>query len=170
MSQRCSHGKIVADLWSALSFVFLKKSKISARESLFDLLPPCEDDSESLLELLSACEEPRLGLNQLKDGTVRRRDPLQDEDHPGNDPHFVPGFPRCVFRNVPETILECVRICGLTRNSFNLNRARKMRDLVLLNLWDRFLMTLPSISSRTCVMYSSFMLGTDVFLNWPFPG
>ena len=43
---------------------------------------------------MSACEELRLGLSPLNDGTDRRRVPLQDEDHPGNDPHLVPGFPR----------------------------------------------------------------------------
>ena len=40
------------------------------------------------------CKEPRLGLSQLNDGIDRRRVPLQDEDHLGNDPHSVPGFPR----------------------------------------------------------------------------
>ena len=42
----------------------------------------------------SVCEEPRLSMNQLNDGTDRRRVSLQDEDHPGNDPRLVPGFPR----------------------------------------------------------------------------
>ena len=41
----------------------------------------------------SGCDEPRLGLNQLNDGTDRRRIPLQDENHSGNEPHLVPGFP-----------------------------------------------------------------------------
>ena len=45
-----------------------------------------------------------------------------------------------------------------------------MRDSVLLNSWDSFLVTLPSISSGTCVIYSSLILGTDVFRDWPFLG
>ena len=45
-----------------------------------------------------------------------------------------------------------------------------MRDSVRLNSWDSFLLTLPSISSETCVIYSSLILGTDVFRDWPFLG
>ena len=45
-----------------------------------------------------------------------------------------------------------------------------MLDSVLLNSWDSFLVTLPSISSETCVIYSSLILGTDVFCDWPFLG
>ena len=43
-----------------------------------------------------------------------------------------------------------------------------MRDCVLVNSWDSFLVTLPSISSETCAIYSSLILGTDVFRDWPF--
>ena len=45
-----------------------------------------------------------------------------------------------------------------------------MRDYVLLNSWDSFLVTLPSISSETFVIYSSLILGTDVFRDWLFLG
>ena len=83
---------------------------------------------------------------------------------------FVPWFSTFVFRNVPGTVSECVVICGFKRNSSNLDRAPKMRDFVLLNSWDSFLVTLPSISSETCVIYSSLILGTDVFRDWPFLG
>ena len=31
-------------------------------------------------------------------------------------------------------------------------------------------MTLPSIFSETCVIYSSLILGTDVFRDWPILG
>ena len=55
-------------------------------------------------------------------------------------------------------------------NSSNLDRAPKMRDSVLLNSWDGFLVTLPSIASKICVIYSSLILGTDVFRDWPFLG
>ena len=83
---------------------------------------------------------------------------------------FFPWFSTFVFRKVPGTVPECVRICGFKRNSSNLDRARKMRDPVLRNSWDSFLVTLPSISSETCVIYSSLILGSDVFRDWPFIG
>ena len=43
-----------------------------------------------------------------------------------------------------------------------------MRDAVLLYSWDNDLATLPSISSETCVIYSSLILGVDVFRDRPF--
>ena len=76
---------------------------------------------------------------------------------------FVPWFSTFVFRNVPGTVPECVRICEFKKNLSNLDRAPKMRDSVLLHCWDSFLVTLPSTSSKTCVIYSSLILGTDVF-------
>ena len=48
------------------------------------------------------CQECRLGLNQMKDGTDKRSVPLQDEDHRGNDPHLVSGFPRLCSGMFPE--------------------------------------------------------------------
>ena len=45
-----------------------------------------------------------------------------------------------------------------------------MRDSIRLNSWDSFLVILPSISSEICVIYSSLILGTDVFRDWPFLG
>ena len=83
---------------------------------------------------------------------------------------FVHWFSTFVFRNVLGTVSKWVCICWFERNSSNLVRAPKMRDSVLLNSWDSFLLTLPSISSETCVIYSSLVLGTDVFRDWPFLG
>ena len=83
---------------------------------------------------------------------------------------FVPWLSMFVFRNVSGTVPECVRICWFRRNSSNLDKAPKMRDSVLLNSWDRFLLTLPSFSSESRVIYSSLILGTDVFRDWPFLG
>ena len=40
----------------------------------------------------------------------------------------------------------------------------------MLKSWDSFLVTLPSISSETCLINSSLILGTDVFRDWPFLG
>ena len=83
---------------------------------------------------------------------------------------FVPWFSTFVFRNVPGTVLECVCICWFERNSSNLDKAFEMRDSIRLNSWDSFLVILPSISSETCEIYSSLILGTDVFRDWPFLG
>ena len=72
---------------------------------------------------------------------------------------------------VPEcsgTVSECVPICGFRRNSSSLDRAPKMQDSVLLNSWDNFSVTLRSISSEICVIYSSLTLGKEVFRDWPF--
>ena len=67
-------------------------------------------------------------------------------------------------------VSECVVICGFKRNSSKLDRAPKMRDSALLNSWGSFSVTLLSISSETYVIYSSLILGTDVFRDWPFLG
>ena len=83
---------------------------------------------------------------------------------------FGSWFFTFVFRNVPGKVPECVRICEFKRNSSILDRAPKMRDSVLLNSWDSFLVTLPSISSESCLIYSWLILGTDVFRDWPFRG
>ena len=45
-----------------------------------------------------------------------------------------------------------------------------MRDFVLLNFWDSLLVTLRSISSETCMIISSLILGADVFRDGPFLG
>ena len=83
---------------------------------------------------------------------------------------FVPWFFTFVFRNVSGTVPEGVRICRFKRKSFNLDSPPKMQDSVLLNSWDSFLVTLPSIFSETCVIYSPLILGRDVFRDWPFLG
>ena len=83
---------------------------------------------------------------------------------------FDPWFSTFVFRSVHGTVLEGVCICWFERNSSNSVRAPKMRDSVLLNSWDSFLVTLPSISSESCVIDSSLILGTDVFRDWPLLG
>ena len=74
------------------------------------------------------------------------------------------------FRDKKSFVPECVVICWFKRNSSNLDRAPKMRDSVRLKSWDSFLVTLPSICLETCVVYSSLILGTDVFRDWPFLG
>ena len=70
------------------------------------------------------------------------------------------------FWNVPGTVPENVRNYGFKRNSSDLDRAPKMWDTVLLNSGDSFLVTLPSISSKTCAIYSSLIPGADEFCDW----
>ena len=79
-------------------------------------------------------------------------------------------FPTSAFWNVPGTVLEKLRTSGFKRNSSNLERARKIRDSVLSKSRNSFLVTLPSISSETCAMYSSVILGGDEFCDWLFLG
>ena len=79
-------------------------------------------------------------------------------------------FSKSLFRDFPGTVPESVRTCGFKRNSSNLGRAPKMRDSVLLNSWDSFSVFIPSISSETCVMYSSLIPETDVFCESLFLG
>ena len=108
-------------------------------------------------------------MGRLNCGTDRQGTPLQDGDHSRTDPQLLPGFFMFVLRNVPGTLPESVGICGLERNSSNLDRAPKTRDSVLVNSWDTFLVTLHSISSETCVIHSPVILGADVFCDWLFP-
>ena len=77
---------------------------------------------------------------------------------------------KSLFRDFPGTVLESVRTCRFIRKSSNMYRAPKTRDSVLLNSWDIFLTTLPSIFSETCVMSSSVIPGSDVFYDWLFRG
>ena len=79
-------------------------------------------------------------------------------------------FSTSLFRDVPETVLSSVRTRGFKKNSSNLNRPPKIRDSVLLNSWDIFVVILPSISSETCVMSSSVIPGTNMHCDWPFVG
>ena len=50
----------------------------------------------------------------------------------------------------------------------SLDKAPKIRDSVRLNSFQSFLVTLPSISSETCEMYSWAISGSSVFCDWLF--
>ena len=78
-------------------------------------------------------------------------------------------FSELLFLDVPGTAAEQVLTCGFRKNSSNLDKTLKMRDSILLNSWDSFLATPPSISSESCVIYSWLILGTDVFRDWAVP-
>ena len=77
-------------------------------------------------------------------------------------------FSELLFLDVPGTATEQVRACGFRRNSSSLDKAPKMRDSARLNSWESFLVTLPSNSSETWVMYSSAIPGLSVFCDWLF--
>ena len=77
-------------------------------------------------------------------------------------------FSELLFLHVAETITEQIRTCGSGRNSSSLDKAPEMLDSVRLNFWESFLVTLPSISSETWVMYSSVIPGLSVFYDWLF--
>ena len=74
-------------------------------------------------------------------------------------------FTVLLFLDAPGTATEQVRTCGLRRSSSSLDEAPKMRDYVQLNSWESFLVTLPSISSETWVMYSPAIPGLSVFCD-----
>ena len=67
---------------------------------------------------------------------------------------LVPWFSRLLILDVPGAATEQVRTCGFKRNSSSFDNAPKMRDSVLLNSFESFLVTLPSISSETWEIYS----------------
>ena len=115
----------------------------------------------------NCCERSPQGLSQLKGWSEEQKTPLRDRDHSRNDPYSVSCF---VSRasGVLGTVPEQVHTCGLRRNSSNFDKAAKIRDSVRLNCWDSFLVTLPSISSDTWVMYSSVIPGANVFCDKPF--
>ena len=158
----------VADLWSAPSFVFLKKSQGSSREHFLGLLSACEDNSENSSWTPVTMWGASSGSESIEWRDWQTEGPTSGWGSSWERSSGGFWFSTFVFRNVPGTFTECVRICGFKRKSSNLDRAPKMRESVLLNFWDSFLATLPSISSETCVIYSSLFLGTDVFRDWPF--
>ena len=62
---------------------------------------------------------------------------------------LVPWFSRLLLLEVPGATTEQVRTCGFKRNSSSFDKAPKIRHSVLLNSFESFLVTLPSISSET---------------------
>ena len=82
----------------------------------------------------------------------------------GNDPQLAPCFVGHCSGMFPERFRRASY--GFKRMSPNLHRPPKMRNSVLVSSWDSFLVTPPSISSETCVVYSSVIPGTNVFVLW----
>ena len=112
MLQECSHCEIVADLWSAPSFVFLKKCQGSSRESPLEFLFPCGGYCESLLEILSPCEDTFPPLSYLDCQSDEKRIWLRDRDRPGSDLQWVPGFLSCCSWMFPERLGNKFELVG----------------------------------------------------------
>ena len=128
MSHGYSHCDIVADLWSAPSFVFLKNYQGISSESLLEflsvssdawvripLLSPCEDNlpplgyldsqsQEKRIPLLSPCRDTLLPLSCVDDQNDEKRISLRDRDRLRNDRHWVPGFLSCYSWMFPERL------------------------------------------------------------------
>ena len=100
------------------------------------------------------------------DGTDRLRIPFPDEDHSRNDPELVPGFLHLCSEMFPEWF-QSESVCLVSKENSRLDRALKIRNSVFLKAWNSFWMILPSISSITCVIHSSLILGTDGFSERP---
>ena len=110
-------------------------------------------------------------LSQLNCWFDEYRSPLWDQDHSGNDRHLVPGSLVHCSGMFPERFRRVSVSVGSREIRLNYwDRAPKIRDSVLLNSWDSFLVTLPSISSEFCVMYSPVIPGTNMVCDWLFLG
>ena len=103
------------------------------------------------------CRGQLLGQSFVSSGSARGL--LQDEDHSGSHPHSFPGL--CHMRCGTSPEWPC--ISGFKRESSRRDNAPNTRFSVLLNSWDNFFVTLPSISSENWVMQSSCDLRTFEF-------
>ena len=112
---------------------------------------------------------PCLGLSQLSCGTDRLRVPLQVEDHSGNDPQLVPGSLYPCFWMFPERFRSASVSVGSREARLFSTEHQKCGSL---SCWSpgSVVKWLPSISSETCVIFSSLVVGTDVFRDCPFLG
>ena len=88
----------------------------------------------------------------------------------GTIPSWYLAFHVCVAGCSGNGSEECPYLRVHKTNSPNLARATKMQDSRLMNSWDSFPVTPPSVSSETRVIYSSLILGMSVFRDWPFLG
>ena len=80
---------------------------------------------------------------------------------------LVPWLSKLLLLEVPGATTEQVRTCGFKRNSSSFDKAPKIRDSVLLNSFESFLVTLPSISSETWEIYSWVSSGSRTLGAFP---
>ena len=109
------------------------------------------------------CERSPPGLSWLKCWPDEQRTPLWDRDHSGSDPRWVPRFLSCCSRMFPERFWRKTVLAGSEEICRVLEKHPKY-----VTPSDSFLVTLPFVSSDTCVMYSSVIPGTNVFCDWRF--
>ena len=108
------------------------------------------------------------GLHRLRGNWIAGPTDRKIHNGMGSPWEYSPAgsrFSKTSVRHVPGTIPENVRTCGFMINSSSLDRASKLRHSVLLKSWDGFLVTLFSISSGICVVYSSKIPGTDMLCD-----
>ena len=88
---------------------------------------------------------------------------LQVEDHSGSRSHSFPGL--CYMRSgtSPECFRGSPELEGSWENRQDGTARLEMRFSVLLNSWENFFVTLPSISWETWLMESPCDLGTFEF-------
>ena len=110
------------------------------------------------------------GSETIERRADRRRVPLQDEDHPGNDPHSIPSFPRLCSKMFPEWFWTASVSVGSGKIRLIQTEHPKCGTLSCWTPGTVFLVMLLSISSKICVVYSSLSPGTYVFRDWPFLG
>ena len=103
------------------------------------------------------CGVPCLGLSSMSEGTCWPNCTLQDENHSGNGPRYVPGF-------LCRTSGKLTSLWA-QKNSSKFDQVPCIRLSVLLNSYDKFLITCLSISFKSCVIYSSLVLGTFLSRN-----
>ena len=124
LSQGCSDCETLADLWNLPSIVFLKNSQGSSRDSLPELMPPCDVSSWSDSATLMV---PEAKITTSGQELFGERSPVGS------------WFSELLFLDSPGTAREQLRSCGFRRNSSNLDKAPKMRNPVQLdsrlNFW-----------------------------------
>ena len=101
--------------------------------------------TQTLWEVSSVSESIKLLAQQVENsssgwGSFWERSPLGS------------WFSTSLFHYLPGVVPKNVSFCGFRWNASNLDSAPKMRDSVLLNSWDSFLVTLRSTSCETCAM------------------
>ena len=87
---------LISYLFNIGRLKFVDKKRQLTIESCSIIIPFSNGNAKEKRGYLQQSEELRLGLNQLNDRADRRRVPLYDDDHPGNDAHWFQVFHICV--------------------------------------------------------------------------
>ena len=121
-------------------------------------------------KILWNCERSHPGQSNWNCWTERQKIPLRDRHHSGNDPQLVPGFPSRCWGMFPERFRGMSVPVGSRETCLTQTDHPKYEILSCWHPETVFLVNPPSISSETCMIYSSVIPGTDVFCDWLFLG